>query len=208
MVRCALTFAVFCSILVSRPNLIVVAQQTTTSAPQDPIVGVWALDTLSGEKMEYVITVYPNGTTKNRMLGEEFEGTWKRLKNGRYVIEPGREDDYAILRSGRLEEWDKIGFIRSLKRVSPRQTSTRPTRHQADSAWREAQGWAYANFTQGMWWKASTLREFVQHMGRYHIIPANLPHYKAYYFTQADLTILVDEERGVAMKLREGRAAQ
>lgn len=205
MHRCAFTFLALCSFQVSRPASSVVAQRIPTTS-KDPIVGVWTLDTISGEKMEYVITVYADGTTNTRMSGEDIPGTWKRFRNGRYAMEPGGEDDYVILRNGRLEEWDKTGFIRSLKRVPPpkpltRVTTSTPTRQ-------DAQTWAYSVFTPGMWWKANTARDFVQHMGPYQIIPAKVPHYKAYYFTQADLTILVDEERGVAMQMRQGRAAQ
>lgn len=200
------TLTALCFIRVSAPTLL--AQQPTKSKAQDqdPIVGVWTLETLSGETFEYVITVYADGTTKNRTVGQEFGGTWKRLKSGRYVMEPGGDDDYVVLRNGRLEEWDRTGFIRSLKRVPRRETSTGGS--PAVPARRAAQIWAYSTFTPGMWWKASTAQEFVQHMGRYQIIPARLPHYKAYYFSQADLTVLVDQERGVAMKLQEGRAAQ
>lgn len=74
MLRCALTLAALCSIA-SPQQSIAVAQQTA-STTQDPIVGVWTIDTAYGT-LEYVITVYPNGTTKNRVGGQEFAGTWK-----------------------------------------------------------------------------------------------------------------------------------
>jgi hypothetical protein len=43
MLRCAFTLAALCSI----HAFIAVAQQATTSPDPDPIVGVWALDTIS-----------------------------------------------------------------------------------------------------------------------------------------------------------------
>jgi len=93
------------------------AQQGKDPSAKDPIVGVWAMDTTRGETYVYMLTVRPNGTVGNRLLREEFEGTWKRLKSGRYIMTPGGDDDYVVLRNGHLEEWDKTGFIRSFDRV-------------------------------------------------------------------------------------------
>ena len=79
---------------------------------------------------------------------------------------------------------------------------------QAAKLRREAQSWMYATFTPGMWWKASTIREFVKHAGTYSIAQAHPPYHRAFYFALADMTVLVDDVRGVAMTLRDGRAIE
>jgi hypothetical protein len=84
----------------------------------DPLVGVWKLDSSQGENYEYVITVFPDGTTRSRLMGEEFGGAWTRLRKGRYTMSPAGENDYVRLRKGRLEQWDSSGFIRAFKRIS------------------------------------------------------------------------------------------
>jgi hypothetical protein len=184
-------------------------QQTSSSIVTDPIVGVWTMDTMRGETYEYLLTIRADGTVRNRLMREEFEGTWKRLKNGRYIMPPGGDDDYVVLRNGTLEEWDKTGFIRSFHRVRPPVGSNKAAAlaHTAKLK-RAAQSWIYATFTPGMRWKGSTIREFVDHAGEYTVSKARPPYHRAFYFPQPDITILVDDDRGVAMLLREGRPIQ
>jgi len=182
------------------------AQQTSGGSASDPIIGVWIMDTSRGEKYEYVLTVRPDGTVKNRLMHEEFEGTWKRAKSGHYIMEPAGEDDYVVVRHGKLEEWDKTGFIRSFNRVKADGVSDNNTDLAREAKLkRDAQGWIYARFTPGMWWKASTIKEFEEHAGPYIVSKAQAPYHRAFYFSQPDITILVDDGRGVAMTLRDGR---
>jgi hypothetical protein len=185
------------------------AQQGPAPGVQDPICGVWTMDTTRGETYVYVLTVRPNGTVGNRLMREDFEGTWKRLKSGRYIMSPGGDDDYVVLRNGRLEEWDKTGFIRSFDRVRAGGDVTNGTdlAHAAKLR-REAQSWMYATFTPGMWWKASTIRDFAKHAGTYSVSKAHPPYHRAFYFALPDMTVLVDDQRGVAMTLRDGRAIE
>jgi hypothetical protein len=148
-----------------------------------------------------------DGTVGNRLLHQAFEGTWRRENGGRYIMEPGGEDDYVVLRNGHLEEWDKTGFIRSFNRVhAPAGGTARSEVPRTADRKREAQSWIYANYTPGMWWRAGTMRDFVAHAGDYSVSKAAPPYHRAFYFARADMTILVDDTRGVAMALRDGRA--
>jgi hypothetical protein len=92
--------------------------QEAQSASVDPIIGVWKLDSSQGETYEYVITVFSDGSTRSRLMGEEFGGAWTRLRKGRYTMSPAGENDYVRLRKGRLEQWDLSGFIRAFNRIS------------------------------------------------------------------------------------------
>jgi hypothetical protein len=141
-----------------------------------------------------------------RVMGESFVGSWSRLSNGRYVMSPGSPEDFVQMRKGKLEQWDATGFIRAFNRVGPVRSSTPAASQAATQAERRrAQEWAYANFTPGMYWNADAKALFVANLGRYVTSKARPPYHRALYFATPDLTLLIDDDRGVAMVLREGK---
>lgn len=202
----AKVFCLSCLALSTLPDSLA-AQQQTPSAAVDPIVGIWSLDGSQGERYEYTMNIKPDGTVDYRLMGERFQGTWKKTKGNRYIMAPGNPEDFAQLRSGKLEQWDATGFIRAFNRSTPRSPAIPATREQAAVLRREAQDWAYANFTPGMYWNVDNRTRFVAHMSTYSISKASPPYQRAFYFARANLTVLVDDHRGVAMALREGRVS-
>jgi hypothetical protein len=58
-----------------------------------------------------------------------------------------------------------------------------------------------------MYWNAEAKSRFVSHLGKFVESKAQLPYHRALYFALPNLTVLLDDNRGVAMVLREGRGS-
>jgi hypothetical protein len=68
-----------------------------------------------------------------------------------------------------------------------------------------ARYWLMTTFYADMPWKES---KFVQHLGRYELIPAEWGHHKGYYFPKADMTVLVNLLTKTASAYRDGKPSQ
>lgn len=78
----------------------------------DEIVGCWSLER-EDRTFEYTYQMLRNGDFVGHLVTGEERGTWRRQRNGRYVLVPGSEGEYFQIEDGKLLSYDSAGFIRS-----------------------------------------------------------------------------------------------
>lgn len=83
------------------------------------IVGCWSLE-LDDRAFEYTYQMSEDGSFIGYLRTGEEKGRWKHTRNGKYILSPGLENQYFVVKDHKLLSYDELGFIRSfVKRRCP-----------------------------------------------------------------------------------------